>query len=245
MKSARSGVQTARWLGAALVVGFLVGTVPAFAEDGHETAVHHGHKSKHKAAAGPHDAPHEAAPEPSHEASHETGHEVSHGEAHGGGAHGGGHEDSHGAHEAEGVAPGQVVSVFENIAEAAESTVAGGLFKFLELGPKLRDILVAHNQGDDATAVANSIGTFTEYGLAVFLFESLGIAELFMIDLKPGFDWMMQIAMQLGQGVVGTLGVTKVSEFSGEVVEKTTHQSLTGGHHDSGHGAHHGDEPKH
>jgi hypothetical protein len=124
----------------------------------------------------------------------------------------------------------------EMVAESAESTIAGGFFKFFELAPKVRDILAAHNHGDHATAWATGLGTVTEYGLALYLLEALGIAELFMVELNWNVDWLPQ----LGQAVAGTVGVTKVSEFSGEVVEKTTHQSLAHGHGEAGHGGGHG-----
>lgn len=128
-------------------------------------------------------------------------------------------------------APGEVVSVFEAMSEAAESTIAGGFLKFFELAPKVRSVMAAHNKGDDATAVATGIGTVTEYGVALYLIEALGFAELFMVELQPTIEWLSQV----GQAVTGTVGVTKFSEFSGEVVEKTTHHSLATEHHESHH----------
>jgi hypothetical protein len=122
----------------------------------------------------------------------------------------------------EDVSPGSVVSVFEEVSEAAESTIAGGFLKFFELAPKVRNILAAHNKGDDATAVAAGIGTITEYGLAIYLIEALGFAELFTAEWQPTIEW----AGQIGQAIGGTVGVTKFSEFSGDMVEKTTHHSL-------------------
>ena len=132
---------------------------------------------------------------------------------------------------AEAASSGEVISVFEGISEAAESTVAGGFLKFFELGPKIRDVLAAHNKGDDATAVATGVGTVTEYGLALYLVEFLGVSELFMVELQPTIEW----ASQIGQAVAGTMGVTKVSEFSGELVEKTTHHSLAAEPHPETH----------
>ena len=127
-----------------------------------------------------------------------------------------------GAGEAGEAAPGEVVSVFEEMTEAAESTIAGGFLKFFELAPKVRGVLTAHNHGDDATAVANGVGIVTEYGLALYLIEALGFAELFMAELQPTIEW----ASQIGHAVAGTVGVTKFSEFSGDVVEKTAHHTL-------------------
>ncbi len=144
----------------------------------------------------------------------------SEGESH----HGNGHPVEHPGE----AAPGEVVSVFESISEAAESTIAGGFLKFFELAPKVRSVLVAHNKGDDATAVATSVGTVTEYGLALYLIDVLGFAELFMVELQPTIEWVGQI----GQAVTGTVGVTKFSEFSGDVVEKTTHHTLASEPHD-------------
>ena len=132
---------------------------------------------------------------------------------------------------AETASSGEVISVFEGISEAAESTVAGGFLKFFELGPKIRDVLAAHNKGDDATAVATGVGTVTEYGLALYLVEFLGVSELFMVELQPTIEW----ASQIGQAVAGTMGVTKISEFSGALVEKTTHHSLASQPHQETH----------
>ena len=128
--------------------------------------------------------------------------------------------------ESNGVSSGQVVSIFENMAEAAESTAAGGLFKFLELGPKIHNILIDYNKGDSTAAMASSIGTVTEYGLAVMLFEYFGIAELFAADFSLNLEWLPQVV----QGIGGTMGITKASEFSGEFVEKSAHHSLSGDH---------------
>ncbi|CAK0745525.1 hypothetical protein CCP2SC5_1350001 [Azospirillaceae bacterium] len=111
----------------------------------------------------------------------------------------------------------------EIIAEAAEQSFAGGLFKMFEVGPKVLTIYTAYKTGDHVSALSLGAGTIVEVALLTSLIEVLGIPELFLSSAALTAEWSLQVI----QAALGTIVSSKAAILTGETIEEITKERFT------------------